>query len=469
MYCDVDGDNSKSNFENPYRKLVLVWEQRVRDKWHEDLGFKVELPEFSGALQAEGFIDWLHRVERIFDDKEVLVSMKVKLVTIKLKGRAFAWWEQLKRSRYRQGKPKINSWEKLVKHMRAAFLPHNHTQAMYQPSQSWTHGSRSVNRYMEKPYNEKTHVKMMEPKYQSVSRCNRGTCRQFQTTCTMRGKVVKLVMDPRSCNNVVSNEAVRKLGLNTMRYPTSYRLEWLTKGNKVTVSKRRLVSFSIGTKYMDTVWCDVADMDTCHLLLGRPWQHDKAATHDEENNKYNLMFDKVKFTLLHNQEPGPKPSQGDGQSFVAKQELIGKESSVMGVVLGLVNELLEGFSDMFQVKLPEEVPPLQDIQPQLDVVSGCNLPNHPHHNKSPKEHEELRQQVEEVNLSESIAIFHEDEELLEEVNHSNSLAVFDDNSIHHVLDESPEDEVFDFSLSNCPNNNLGKIRFSPLNYQPFTF
>jgi hypothetical protein len=43
---------------------------------------------------------------------------------------------------------------------------------------------------------------------------------------------------------------------------------------------------------------------------------------------------------------------------------------------------------------------------------------------------------------------------LEEVNHSDSLAVFDDSSIHHVLDESPEDEVFDFSLSNFPNNNL---------------
>jgi hypothetical protein len=58
MNCNVDGRNSKSNFENPYHKPVLVWEQRVQDEWHEDLGFKVELSEFSGTLQAEGFIDW---------------------------------------------------------------------------------------------------------------------------------------------------------------------------------------------------------------------------------------------------------------------------------------------------------------------------------------------------------------------------------------------------------------------------
>jgi hypothetical protein len=96
IYCNVDGCNSKSNFKNSYHKPVLIREHRVRDKWHEDLGFKVELPEFSGALQAEGFIDWLHRVERIFDYKEVPDSMKVKLVAIKLKGHTSTWWEQLK-------------------------------------------------------------------------------------------------------------------------------------------------------------------------------------------------------------------------------------------------------------------------------------------------------------------------------------------------------------------------------------
>jgi hypothetical protein len=48
----------------------------------------------SSTLQAEGFIDWLHEVEQIFDYKEVPNRMKVKLVAIKLKGRASAWWEQ---------------------------------------------------------------------------------------------------------------------------------------------------------------------------------------------------------------------------------------------------------------------------------------------------------------------------------------------------------------------------------------
>ena len=103
----MDDRDSESNFENPYHNPVLGREQCVRDWQHGDLGFKVELLEFSGTLQAEGFIDWLHEVERIFEYKEISDRMKVKLVAIKLKGRTSAWWEQLKRSRDRQGKPKI--------------------------------------------------------------------------------------------------------------------------------------------------------------------------------------------------------------------------------------------------------------------------------------------------------------------------------------------------------------------------
>ena len=55
---------------------------------------------------------------------------------------------------------------------------------------------------------------------------------------------------------------------------------------------------------------------------------------------------------------------------------------------------------------------LQDIQPQFNLVTGSNVPNHPHDIKSPKRFEELGKQVEEVNLSESITIFHQEEEPL---------------------------------------------------------
>ena len=95
-------------------------------------------------------------------------------------------------------------------------------------------------------------------------------CNLFHSRCTIGGKVCQLFIDLGSCENVVAEEVVEKLALETEKHPNPYRLEWLKKGNDVVVSKRCLVSFSTGSRYKDKTWCDVVDMDACHLLLGRP-------------------------------------------------------------------------------------------------------------------------------------------------------------------------------------------------------
>ncbi|XP_059436563.1 uncharacterized protein LOC132169560 [Corylus avellana] len=184
-------------------------------------------------------------------------------------------------------------------------------------------------------------------------------------------------------------------------------LEWIKKGIEVIVSKRFLVSFSIGSKYKDKAWCDVVAMDACHLLLGRPWQYDWSAHHDGRKNTYSFMVDNVKLTLLPSLGDGPKPAKGAGhsQSLLTKREfitemlaskvvyvLLGKEDDTLEAVPEAAKGLVEEFADVFPVELLEELPPLRDIQHQIDLVPS--LPNRPHYHMSPKEHEELRRQVE---------------------------------------------------------------------------
>ncbi|XP_022851940.1 uncharacterized protein LOC111373620 [Olea europaea var. sylvestris] len=149
---DVEGHDFDTSFENLYHHRARVWEHRGREDRHVDFDFRVDLPEFSGTLQAEGFIDWLNEVERILEYKEVPDRVKVKLVAIKLKGRASAWWEQLKRSRERQGKSKITNWEKMKKKMKWHFLPFGYTQTLFQRLHSLRQGARSVNDYTEEFY-----------------------------------------------------------------------------------------------------------------------------------------------------------------------------------------------------------------------------------------------------------------------------------------------------------------------------
>lgn len=43
-------------------------------------------------------------------------------------------------------------------------------------------------------------------------------------------------------------------------------------------------------------------MDACHLLLGRPWQYDKNATHRGKHNTYSFLFKEHTIILLPSSE-----------------------------------------------------------------------------------------------------------------------------------------------------------------------
>ena len=49
----------------------------------------------------------------------------------------------------------------------------------------------------------------------------------FQSKCTVGEKVCRFVIDSGSCENVISEEAVRKLCLATENHPTPSKLTWL--------------------------------------------------------------------------------------------------------------------------------------------------------------------------------------------------------------------------------------------------
>jgi len=92
-------DDSHSHFENSFGVPPRGRPYVERSEPRLDYNFKVEIPKFQGSLKLEDFVDWLNTVERVFDYYEVMDEKKVKLVTIRLKGRTSAWWEQLQISR----------------------------------------------------------------------------------------------------------------------------------------------------------------------------------------------------------------------------------------------------------------------------------------------------------------------------------------------------------------------------------
>nr|GEV10382.1 hypothetical protein [Tanacetum cinerariifolium] len=83
----------------------------------------------------------------------------------------------------------------------------------------------------------------------------------FQSTCTILGKVCTFMVNPGSCDNLIAEEAVQKLGLKIENRPKPYKLQWLKKG-------------------------DV--------------EYDRNTTHNERDNTYSFLFGGVKITLMPN-------------------------------------------------------------------------------------------------------------------------------------------------------------------------
>ena len=233
----------------------------------------------------------------------------------------------------------------------------------------------------------------------------------FHTRCTSKNRVCLVIIDCGSFENCVSFEMVQKLDLKMNPHPKPYKLSWLQEGSDIKVKHRCLVSFTIGKHYQDEVWCDVVPMDVCHLLLGRPWQYDRQIIYDGFKNTYTFRKDGHKIVLAPLKPtlaPASKPAEQN--SLLSKSELekeIRAGSDVMALVAieetesekeipKEVEPILAEFVDVVPEEIPHGLPPMRDIQHQIDLIPGSVLPNKPAYKMSPIEHEELTRQVDEL-------------------------------------------------------------------------
>ncbi|GKF01794.1 reverse transcriptase domain-containing protein [Tanacetum coccineum] len=71
------------------------------------------------------------RFAPIFDRHDTRDHRNVKLVAIRLKKSASLWWDHVQNQRYRKGKHRVESWDKMKRLMQKTFLPVTHKQDSY--------------------------------------------------------------------------------------------------------------------------------------------------------------------------------------------------------------------------------------------------------------------------------------------------------------------------------------------------
>eukprot|EP00253_Pinus_taeda_P006938 PITA_06938 len=204
----------------------------------------------------------------------------------------------------------------------------------------------------------------------------------FHTVCKSRGKCCKLIIDSGSTDNLVAVEMVEKMGLKKLKHPTPYKVSWLQKGHE--------------------------------LLVDEQCEFDRSEVHDGKTNCYKFVKDGIKHTLVPIKEENTAEASGvkalllGGKEFIKQIEDNEINFAVIrrpkAVVLHTqvsdlpeeVQRLLQDFGDIVVDDLPDELPPRRGISHCIDFIPGASLPNKAAYRMSPKDHEEIRKQVQEL-------------------------------------------------------------------------
>jgi hypothetical protein len=262
----------------------------------------------------------------------------------------------------------------------------------------------------------------------------------FQIFFVVKDCHVRTIIDKGSCNNLVSVDFVAKIGLMTRLHTHPYYIQWLNNTGKAKVTHTAHAHFSIST-YHDYADCDVVHMQACSLLLGHPWEFDIDAIHFGRSNKYTLVHNGKKITLLpltpteivhcdrtiaetarresEIQHTSPikleqrAPSLSSNakklkscamlatksdlavstdvsfHALVCRQVLFSLEDITTPLPRAITN-LFQEFKDVFPAEIPPGLPPLRGIEHQIDLIPGASLPSRAAYRTNPEETKEIQ-------------------------------------------------------------------------------
>jgi hypothetical protein len=217
------------------------------------------------------------------------------------------------------------------------------------------------------------------------------------------------LFDSGSQANLISEETVKKLKLETSPHPKPYPLGWICDNAKLQVTRKCKLRFTITANFVDEVELDVILLDICGIVLGSPYLYDRKAIFYRQENKYHLFKYGVEYVVRDHTKKMNLSIINAGQmkrlvnaskNFVLlmiKPKNDVKNEAFQGCDTKLKSNLFEvvnQYDDMF--KEPKGLPPRRGIQHEIQLQQDCPLPNIGMYRMSVTENDEIKKQIQEL-------------------------------------------------------------------------
>ncbi|GJW43911.1 reverse transcriptase domain-containing protein [Tanacetum coccineum] len=407
-FCDVDSDDEESGGsdfdsnesineedENPWGVNRPDRDRHFRPGRYnssQNLGMKVDIPDFEGKSHPDEFIDWLYTVERVFDIKNLSDEQKVKIVAIKLKKNASMWWELVMKQRTREGKPNIVSLGKMKKKLMAKFLPVQFRQEAFIEYHNFKQsGGMLVEEFTSEFNRLRLRCDVVEEEEETIARYLASlkpiisyvvqlqqylsynyVCRLARKVEAQQKKKVSSSNSSRFSVRFTGSDTVKKcqgLGHIATDFPNRQIMYLIEEDSGHVFDEYDGDTFEQHSDKGEITYADFSEALVVRQTLNTVTKEDESwLRHNiyhtrctckahEANNMFALIF----------VEPN------EGAYNIPHQ----------------VTSILEEFKDVVPEELPPGLPPMREIQHCIDLVPGAVIPHKAAYRMNPKEHDEL--------------------------------------------------------------------------------
>ncbi|KAK1627943.1 hypothetical protein QYE76_002258 [Lolium multiflorum] len=153
---------------------ILTVNQVKQDEENMFGRLKFTMPKFKGEEDAEAYLSWALKVDKIFRIHNYSGAKKVAMASLEFEDYANTWWEQVLTLREEKGEPPIDTWEEMKKEMHARFVPTHYMTDLFNKLQKLKQGTKTVEEFYKEMELTMMRANIQESEEQTIARFFNG-------------------------------------------------------------------------------------------------------------------------------------------------------------------------------------------------------------------------------------------------------------------------------------------------------